>query len=70
MTDDKRIRFPKWLDAWLYYRGAPHQQDALAKLYVCIWNDAPHLLSEDSEWFQRYRDRDKLVKSAMYPEGE
>ena len=70
MMKDHRIDFETWLNAWYWYRGAPHQQDAIAKLYVAIWESDPCLLSVHSEWFQRYRDRDKLVHSFTHPDGE
>jgi len=68
--EEKRISFQTWLEAWYWYRGAPHQQDAAAKLYAAIWQSDPALLHENAEWFQRYRDRDKLVHSFAHPEGE
>jgi len=68
--EEHRISLEAWRDAWFWYRNAPHQQDAITKLYVAIWEADPCLLSEHSEWFQRYRERDKLVKSAMFTEGE
>jgi hypothetical protein len=68
--EEHRISLEAWRDAWFWYRNAPHQQDAITKLYVAIWEADPCLLSEHSEWFQRYRERDKLVKSALHSEGE
>ena len=68
--EEHRISLEAWRDAWFWYRNAPHQQDAITKLYVAIWEADPCLLSEHSEWFCRYRDRDKLVKSFMHCEGE
>lgn len=68
--EEGRISFETWMDAWYWYRGAPHQQDAIAKLYVAIWDSDPALLHENAEWFQRYRDRDKLVHSAMFTDGQ
>jgi hypothetical protein len=70
VIDDHRISPETWRAAWHWYRGAPHQVDAVNKLYVAIWESDPCLLSEHSEWFQRFRDRDKLVKSAMFTEGQ
>ena len=68
--EEHRISPETWRAAWYWYRNAPHQQDAVNKLYVAIWEADPCLLSEHSEWFQRYRDRDKLVHSFAHPEGE
>ena len=70
MIEDHRISFETWMAAWYWYRNAPHQQDAIAKLYVAIWESDPALLHENAEWFLRYRDRDKLVHSAMFTDGE
>ena len=70
MIDDHRISPETWRAAWHWYRDAPHQQDAITKLYVAIWEADPCLLSEHSEWFKRYRDRDKLVHSAMFTDGQ
>jgi hypothetical protein len=70
MIQETLIGHDKWRAAWHWYRDAPHQQDAITKLYVAIWEADPCLLSEHSEWFLRYRDRDKLVHSAMHTDGE
>ena len=58
-----------WLDAWLWYRGAPHQEAAVRALYQRIARADPSLLQDDAAWLQAYRSRDKLVKDFMHPEG-
>lgn len=68
--EEGRISPETWRAAWYWYRDAPHQVDAVNKLYVAIWEADPCLLSEHSEWFQRYRNRDKLVHSFLHPDGE
>jgi hypothetical protein len=68
--EEGRISFQTWLDAWYWYRNAPHQVDAVNLLFEAIWKSDPALLHENAEWFQRYRDRDKLVHSAMFPDGQ
>jgi hypothetical protein len=70
MIDDHLIGKEKWLDAWLWYRGAKHQKEAVFKLYQHIKEADPCLLQENAEWLLDYRSRDKLVKSFMAPEGE
>jgi len=68
--EDGRISFKTWMETWYWYRNAPNQQDAIAKLYVAIWESDPALLHENAEWFRRFCERDKLAKSAMHSEGE
>ena len=62
----------RWRDAWLWYRGSPHQSDAVDLLYLHLRQlpGGDCLLSESAEWFRAYRDRDKLLHSAMFTEGE
>jgi hypothetical protein len=62
----------RWLDAALWYRGAPHQRQAFLKLYAHLLElpGGACLLAETAEWFQDYRSRDQLVRSAMYTEGQ
>jgi hypothetical protein len=68
--EEGRISPETWRAAWHWYRGAPHQVEAVDLLFEAIWGSDPALLHENAEWFRRYRDRDKLVKSFLYPEGE
>lgn len=70
MIQDTMIHPQKWRDCWLWYRNAPHQEDAIMKLYRHIKETDPCLLSVNSEWFIDYTKRDQTVKSFMHPEGE
>lgn len=68
--EEHRISPQRFRDAWYWYRNAPHQMDAVNRLYVAIWEADPCLLSEHADWFQRFTERPKLVKSALNCEGE
>jgi hypothetical protein len=72
MIQETLIGHDKWRDAWLWYRGAPHQQAAINKLYAHILElpGGSCLLSRSAEWFEDYRGRDKLLHSAMHTDGE
>jgi hypothetical protein len=72
MTEDHRISFETWMAAWYWYRGAPHQQAAINKLYAHILElpGGSCLLSRSAEWFEDYRVKDKLIHDFMHPEGE
>jgi hypothetical protein len=61
----------RWLAAALWYRGADHQRKAYLKLYAHLLElpGGACLLSENAEWFQDYRARDKLLHDFMHPEG-
>ena len=60
----------RWRDAWFWYRNAPNQTEAVNTLYNQLEQIAPELLTEESEWFCKYTERCKFVKSFMNPEGE
>ena len=61
----------RWLDCVLWYRGSPHQRQAFLKLYAHLLElpGGACLLTENAEWFQAYRGRDKLVHDFMHPDG-
>ena len=70
VIDDHLISEQTWLDAWYWFRNAPHQRDAALKLYQAIKEADPCLLHQGAEWLADYRSRTRLVHSAMYTEGE
>lgn len=72
MIKDQLIPLTKWAEAWLWFRAAPHQMEAVFMLYSHILElpGGDQLLNEHAEWFARYQDRDKLVRGFMHPEGE
>jgi len=72
MIQEVLIGHEKWRQAWFWYRGSPHQQAAINKLYAHILElpGGACLLAETAEWFRDFRDRDKLVHSATHPEGQ
>lgn len=72
MIQDQLIDIETWCNAFLYYRGEHHQKLGIVKLYAHIFElpGGPLILSRHAEWFEEYRNRDKLVKSFMHPEGE
>lgn len=72
MPQKRLIDHEEWRDAWLWYRGAPHQQAAINKLYAHIL-ELPGgfcLLSRNAEWLEDYRAKGKLVHDFMHPEGQ
>jgi hypothetical protein len=71
MTQDTLIGHEKWRDAWLWYRGAPHQQAAINKLYAHILElpGGACLLAKHAEWFEDYRSKEKLLHDFMHPDG-
>ena len=70
MIQDVLITPDKWRDVFRWWRGAPHQEAAIIKLYRHIKETDPCLLSVNAEWFVEYQSRDKLVHSFMHPDGE
>jgi hypothetical protein len=62
----------KWRMAWFWYRHAPHQEEAIDLLFdhIAELPGGALLLTEHSEWFQKYRQTPKLVHSATHPEGQ
>ena len=72
MIQDQMISADAWLNVLLYYRGAPHQQQAALQLFNAIreLHGGACILNEHAEWLATYRSRDKLVHSAMHPEGQ
>ena len=70
VTHDALIDPQKWRECWLWYRNAPHQEEAILRLYKHLKETDPCLLSVNAEWFVGYTKRDKLVHSFMHPEGE
>jgi hypothetical protein len=72
MIQDTLMGHGTWRDAWLWYRGASHQEEAINQLYAHILElpGGACLLAENAEWFQHYRSRSHLVRSFLHPEGE
>jgi hypothetical protein len=70
VTHDALIDPQRWRDCWLWYRNAPHQEEAILRLYKHLKETDPSLLSVNAEWFVDYTKRDQLVHSFMFPEGE
>ena len=70
MIQDVLIDPQKWRDCWLWYRNAPHQEEAILRLYKHLKETDPCLLSVSAEWFVDYTKRDQLVHSAMHTDGE
>jgi hypothetical protein len=71
MIKDILMSRQTWHDAWHWYRSAPHQQQAIDLLFDHI-TELPGgacLLTEEAEWFQAYRVREKLIHDFMHPEG-
>lgn len=70
MIQDAPIDPQKWVQCWLWYRNAPHQEEAILRLYKHLKETDPCLLSVNAEWFVDYTKHDQLVHSFMFPEGE